>query len=187
MSVSQSERDRDEQRWSQWMAAANGGDSSAYEQLLLEVGAAVEAYLASRFGAVDFLEDCVQECLLAVHRARASYDPRRAFRPWLFTIVRHKAIDQLRRRQVRRGEGRGLDPEGGPMHPADPGAALEGARLLANLAPPQREAIALTKYTGLTVAEAAERVGISRTAMRSRVRRALRELRDRLAREGGMG
>jgi RNA polymerase sigma-70 factor (ECF subfamily) len=180
------ERERDERRWSQWMAAANRGDSAAYEQLLVEISAVVEAYLLARFGAVDFLEDCVQECLLAVHRARASYDTGRAFRPWLFTIVRHKAIDLLRRRQVRRRDGSGLDLEPAPLQPADPATALEGARLLAQLDPSQREAIALTKYSGLTVAEAAERVGISRTAMRSRVHRALRELRDRLAEEGGL-
>jgi RNA polymerase sigma-70 factor (ECF subfamily) len=62
----------------------------------------MERYLRRHFGESDFVEDCVQECLLAIHRARATFDPARRFRPWMFAIVRHKAIDMLRRRGTRR-------------------------------------------------------------------------------------
>ncbi|MGH8595084.1 MAG: sigma factor, partial [Gammaproteobacteria bacterium] len=90
----------DERRWSDWMARAQRGDLGDYELLLREIGAAIEIYIRVRFGTIDMLEDCVQECLLAVHAARHTYDPRRLFRPWFFTIVRHKTIDQLRQRRT---------------------------------------------------------------------------------------
>ena len=76
----------DEARWSSLMASAQSGDGIAYRQLLDELSTLVERYLRSRLGSHEFLEDCVQEVLLAVHQARHTYDQRRAFRPWLSDI-----------------------------------------------------------------------------------------------------
>ena len=90
----------DEQRWAAWMALAHGGDHDAYRQLLGELANAIETYIRVRFGAIDSLEDCVQECLLVIHKARHTYDPVRPFRPWLFTLVRHRTIPRLRWGQV---------------------------------------------------------------------------------------
>ena len=47
---------------------------------------------------MDLLEDCVQESLAAVHKARDTYETARLFRPWLFAIVRYKTFDILRKR-----------------------------------------------------------------------------------------
>jgi RNA polymerase sigma-70 factor (ECF subfamily) len=177
-------READEARWAGWMRRANAGDDDAYRELLRELGDAVEAYIRSRFGSGDFVEDCVQECLLAIHRARASYDPRRRFRPWLFTIVRHKAIDLLRRRGTRSRfeapEQAGFD---GPVSANRPDVALEAAQALDGLEPVHREALVLTKLQGYTLEEAARFVGVSASAMKSRVYRALRQVRARLDRE----
>ena len=70
----------DEARWSSLMAGAQSGDAAAYRQLLDELSTMVERYLRVRLGDHEFLEDCVQEVLLAVHQARHTYDTRRAFR-----------------------------------------------------------------------------------------------------------
>jgi RNA polymerase sigma-70 factor (ECF subfamily) len=166
------------------MDLANAGDGDAYRDLMLDLGGVVEAYLRARFGELPFLEDCVQECLLAVHRARGSYDPSRAFRPWLFTIVRHKTIDLLRRGQTRErvvADSDRLAREPAAMH--DPAAGMEGARILARLEPKYREALSLTKLAGYTLPEAAEHAGVSTTAMKTRVHRALRSVRKLLERE----
>ena len=180
-------RELEEQRWSEWMARANRGDAQAYRDLMGEVAEAVEAFVRSQLGGSDFVEDCVQESLLAVHRARATYDPGRPFRPWLFTIVRHKTIDLLRRRGVRERE-RGTEPDqlAAVADPAsaDPTAGLEAGALLGRLEPEQREALALTKLAGYSLAEAAERAGVSQSAMKTRVHRALRAARRILEREG---
>lgn len=168
------------------MSRAHRGDQQAYAQLMTELGDAIEAYVRHRFGALDGLEDCVQEALLAVHRARHTYDDRRPFRPWLFTIVRHKTIDHLRRAETR---GRNERPEaspddwaGGPArNPAD---GVDAARLLAQLDPRQREALELTRYAGYSLAEAAEKTGVSMTAMKTRVHRAIRNVRRLLEAEG---
>ncbi|UCE87379.1 MAG: RNA polymerase sigma factor [Deltaproteobacteria bacterium] len=176
-------RDAEEARWSAWMVRANEGDADAYARLLEEIGGVMEHYLRRRFGASDFIEDCVQECLLAIHRARASYDPARRFRPWMFTIVRHKAIDLLRRRGTRQRyeavHGAAEEPVA-PM--ADPTAPLRAAEALRGLAPEYREALLLTKFEGHSLDEAARRAGVSVTAMKSRVHRGIQQVRRLLAR-----
>jgi len=166
-----------EARWSGWMRRANAGDGLAYQDLLREVGQAAEAYLRRHFGDGDFLEDCVQECLLAIHRARETWDPRRSFRPWLFTIVRHKAIDFLRRRGARaRGEVDGSDAPGTAVAGRTSSSAddrIEVAALLSRLEPKYRDALVLTKLRGYSLSEAAAEIGVSTPAMKTRVHRAI--------------
>ncbi len=166
------------------MAGAQAGDREAYAKLMAEVADTIERFVRVRFGSTrdpDFLEDCVQEALLTLHRVRHTWDPRLPFRPWLFAIVRHRVIDLLRRRAVRRTEAL---PSEEPAHEEEPGAGLDGARLLATLEPAYREAIVLTKLEGYSLAEAATRAGVSTGAMKTRVHRALRTLQKRLREEG---
>ena len=47
-------------------------------------------------------EDVVQETFLQMHASAGSFDPRRRFKPWLFTIAANKARDYIRRRKRRR-------------------------------------------------------------------------------------
>jgi RNA polymerase sigma-70 factor, ECF subfamily len=182
------DHDRDEQRWSTWMAAANGGDKIAYKQLLTELAEVLEAYLRHRFGNLQLLEDCVQESLLAIHCARHTYDPARPFRPWMFTIIRHKTIDILRKsRRLARNEGEVaantmLNQSG--HYESDPvDTMIDGARMLDRMEPDHRDAVALTQYAGYSVPEAALRLGISESALKARLRRGLIAMRKQLEAE----
>lgn len=164
--------DADERRWSEYMAAAHRGDSRLYERLLHELASVIAAYVRSRFGTVFYTEDCVQECLLAIHNARHTYDPSRPFRPWLFAIVRNKTVDLLRRsyasNRIPSGSG------GSQAVASDPPAEIEAGEILTSLKPEFRNALTLTKIIGYSINEAAQRSGISETAMKSRVSRAIR-------------
>jgi RNA polymerase sigma-70 factor, ECF subfamily len=162
-----------ELRWSAWMAAAHRGDRRLYERLLHEIGAAIERYVRRRFGALSFVDDCVQECLLAVHAARHTYDPARPFRPWLFALVRNKTIDLLRRSYGGRPATDDIDIDALPAAPGDE-AQGEVEDILARLRPQFRSALVLTKIIGYSLSEAADRSGISETAMKTRVSRAVR-------------
>lgn len=165
------------------MALAHGGDQDAYRRLLVELAHAIETYIRVRFGAIDSLEDCVQECLLAIHKARHTYDPGRPFRPWLFTIVRHKTIDVLRQaRQLGGAQRVELLDTGSDPHQLQ--RRLDGVKVLEGLAPDHREAIALTQYAGCTTAEAAAWLGISEAALKARLRRGLLAIRRALEAEG---
>lgn len=176
---------KDEARWSSLMSMAQQGDRIAYERLLEELAGVIEAYVGARFGRSAMLEDLVQECLLALHRARASYDPRRPFRPWMFTVVQHRVIDVLRRRELPLAE---LDA--GQWELAGAGsdeteARLDGLKILQGIGIDQREAIVLIKYAGYTSGEAAQHLGISESAVKARLRRGLKAV-ARLLRQEGM-
>jgi RNA polymerase sigma-70 factor (ECF subfamily) len=180
--LSEATRVEEETRWSNWMVSANAGDADAYAKLLEEVGGVMEQYLRRRFGDSDFVEDCVQECLLAIHRARATFDPARRFRPWMFAIVRHKTIDILRRRGTRRRHEAREAREADLVVPAtDPAVALQAAEVLQGLAREQRDALLMTKYQGYSLSEAARQEGVSVTAMKSRVHRGIRQIKRLLA------
>ncbi|MGI1678699.1 MAG: sigma-70 family RNA polymerase sigma factor [Cellvibrionaceae bacterium] len=175
----------DEVLWSGWMAKAQQGDEQCYRQLLDSLGSAITSYLRSRFGPLDFLEDCVQECLIAIHQGRHTYDVHRPFRPWMFTIVRHKAIDTLRQRsrqpnlQSVTDEDGGIERLVGVTHgDFEENVAHEG--VFAGLQSQFREALVLTKVVGLSISEAAEKLEITEAAMKVRVHRAVKALRKKL-------
>lgn len=172
----------DEKRWSSLMASAQAGNERDYRQLLGELSELVSRYLYSRLGGYDFVEDCVQEVLIAVHEARHTYDGRRPFRPWLFAIVRYKSIDAIRRAKVPGREVSGQQTATEPLT-AGPDEELGSDTLLAQLPASLRQPLELTKILGLSTAEAAARLEISETALKVRVHRAVKRLRKLLETE----
>ena len=178
------DRSSEERRWSAWMTSALAGDREAYAKLMSELAVVIDAFVRARFGAAgasDFVEDCVQEALLALHRVRHTWDPRQPFRPWLFAVVRHKVIDLLRRGAVRRTEPAPPEEPAAPV--LDPSQRIDSTRLLAALEPAYREALVLTKLEGLSLEEAATRAGVSAGAMKTRVHRAVRMAQQALREE----
>lgn len=165
---------KDEQRWRLSMSRAQQGDRQVYETLLAELAGVIEAYLRLRFGAIDILEDCVQECLISIHNARHTYNPERAFRPWMFTLIRHRMIDLLRKRSCRiRVADLPGDEKFDLTDPEHIHRLIDGVRALESLKPDYREAVALTKYAGMTTLEAANWLGVSESAIKARLRRGL--------------
>lgn len=129
----------------------------------------------------------MQEALIAVHQARHTYDKKRAFRPWLFAIVRNKAIDFLRQQRTRekaldhyQREQEILRQPG--SQDASRGNIIEG-RLLGLLPEQHKEVLVLTKVIGFSIAETAERLGVSESAVKVRVHRAVGKLRKLLERD----
>lgn len=168
------------------MVKAQAGDQDSYRRLLGELGGAIERYLRRRFGNREWVDDCVQESLLAIHRARRTYDPRRRFWPWVVTIVKHKAIDLLRRGAVRaRTEVVSDDAVGRAA--TSPGvhddSALDAERILGWLKAEYRQALVLTKLEGRSIEEAATLAKVSPSAMKTRVHRAIRLVQRHLEKE----
>lgn len=167
----------DEKRWALLMVSAQAGDEGDYRTLLTELSRAIKHYLLSRIGSQHFVEDCVQDTLIAIHQARHTYDQRRRFRPWLFAIVRHKAIDTLRRQssqhQLAQQEQLLLQEH----HTTDDlDGSINRGRLMDALSPQHREVLTLTKFIGLSNAEAAAQLHISEGAVKVRVHRAIGSL-----------
>lgn len=173
------------------MAAAQRGDKAAYEQLLTELTATIRHYLQARFGPTEFIDDITQECLLSIHKGRHTYDAARPFRAWLFAIVRHRSIDYLRRRHgdpaasATQKDAEAMDPDRQPQPVADAIAtATEASLILSQLSSEHRDIIVRTKYLGYSAGEVGTQLGISVTAVRVRLHRALSHARKMFNTEG---
>lgn len=125
-------------------------------------------------------EDLLGEVFLQVARDFARFrGDETDLRRWVFTIARHRLVDDRRRRQVRPVTTGDAPPEvasSGPLDPVDP--ALVAA--LRELTPDQREVVVLRFVADLSLQDVARitrrRVG----AVKALQHRALAALADRL-------
>jgi RNA polymerase sigma-70 factor (ECF subfamily) len=162
------------------MARAQDGDRDGYRELLDDLIPMLRAFLRRRVTNATDVDDVVQDVLLAVHRARHTYDPARPFEPWLFAIARHVAIDHVRRRLARSSwEVTAAELPDAPGEVDAPVAPRLDAAL-GRLPRTQREAFEMLKLEGLSVEAAAERAGTTPGALKVRAHRAYRALRSLL-------
>jgi RNA polymerase sigma-70 factor (ECF subfamily) len=129
-------------------------------------------------------EDVLQESYVKVWRHAASYDPSIASpMTWMATIVRHGAIDALRKRQL---EALGSEEEMATVASADPDPVEEMhlARLrpkalaaFAKLPEEKRRLIMLAYLRDRSRQELSQRFGVPANTVKTHLRRALLELR----------
>ena len=157
------------------MRLAQGGDTGAYRHVL-QACVPLAAAAARRQGVPpDLLDDVVQDVLVSLHRALATYDAERPFAPWLRVIARRRAVDALRRR-ARRGAREVHDPFAYFNHAEDPtdfGQAVighgEAGRLraaIATLPPRQRTAVEILGLREYTLEQASHVTGSSKVALK---------------------
>lgn len=130
-------------------------------------------------GRLDDVEDLVQECLLALHLQRASYDPGQPLSAWIYAISRHKLIDFWRRNRRYGDLNDPIDDVDEALlagEAAELAPHVDLAGLLEQLPETQRRAIELTKLEGLSVSEAAARICTTEGAVRVQVHRGLKRL-----------
>jgi RNA polymerase sigma factor (sigma-70 family) len=160
--------------WDRLMAAAQLGDTNAYRTLLSELVPWLRRYYARRLPPA-MTEDAVQNVLLAIHEKRHTYDPARPFGPWLAAIARYKWIDQLRSLKAEAAEP--LDENiGVPDHGDTVITGSTFQQLLAELKPPQAQAIRLVKLEGYSVEEASRATGQSISLIKVNIHRGIRQL-----------
>ncbi len=168
------------------MSDALAGDAAAYRTLLGETAAHLRGYFARRLAERADAEDLVQETLVAIHSRRSTYDERQPFTPWLHAIARYKLIDHFRR-AGRRSE-LALDDAGELASHADHEDALakrDVEQLLARLPRRTQSLMRSIKLEGMSTAEVAARSGMSESAVKVAVHRAIRSLSAMLKREEG--
>jgi RNA polymerase sigma factor (sigma-70 family) len=163
------------------MLASLDGDAAAYRALLKALGTHLRAYYARRLGGAD-AEDLVQETLLAMHARRATYDVTQPLTAWVYAIARYKLIDYFRRAKLRQTV---------PIENAEHALAANGTdsaiiqrdveQALAALPERTRNLIRRTKIEGLTAAEAGAATGMTETAVKVSVHRAMKSLNEKFA------
>ncbi|HLH91471.1 MAG TPA: sigma-70 family RNA polymerase sigma factor [Xanthobacteraceae bacterium] len=178
-----------DQRRSALMAAAQDGDGIAYQTLLRDCVLVIRSVARRRGVPADRADDVVQDVLLTIHRARATYDRRRSFTAWLTVIAERRAIDLMRR--TRRHQLREVHAPhaleahvdetidlGHGLAQAEAGGTV--ARALATLPPRQREAVQHLVLEERTLADTASLTRRSAGSLKVNLHRALKALRRRM-------
>lgn len=170
------------------MAAAQDGDRAAYDALLRDCLPLVRAAARGHGVVPGSVDDVVQEVLLTIHQVRLTYDSSRSFDAWLRGIVRHRALDALRR-QGRLHARELYAPEHLEARPDFTETALSVMerqarahslrKAVADLPAAQREAVEQVLREA-TPAEAAVATGRTRGALKVSLHRALKALRRTL-------
>jgi len=164
------------------LAAAQGGDEEAFACLFRAVQPALLGYL--RVIAADAADDVAGETWLQVVAGLAAFrGGEDAFRAWVFTIARHRAIDAGRARARRRTVPLDQDETAELLTSPDASdQALEAistqavVALLSALPREQAEIILLRVVAGLAAGDVARMVGKSPGAVRVAAHRGLRRL-----------
>jgi len=164
---------------------ARAGDAGALEALVLRYQRQAHAVARAIGVGRDAVDDVVQEAFLQALRGLGGLRTPAAFRPWFLNTVRN-----LARKQLQEGRAVALPEEdlASSAPPEKEGEDLKqlGERLwseVARLPEGVREAIFLYYYEGASVRRVARTLGISQSAVKSRLKRGRDELRERLWKE----
>jgi RNA polymerase sigma-70 factor (ECF subfamily) len=160
------------------------GDDSAFEAVYDALSPRLYAFVLRRTqGNRARSEDLVQQTFLQMHHARGRFTPGADVVPWAYSIARRLLIDSVRRgsREVMT-EDATFDREIAPLAAADDLIVAKEMVIiveaeLARMPPAQREAFELVKSEGLSMAEAAEVLGTTVTAVKLRAHRAYEAIR----------
>ena len=153
-----------------------------------------QAYsLARRItGRTGGAEDATQDAFFSLWRGASRFDAKRGrLTPWLFTLVRHRSIDLLRRGAPQAAEQHLSESAAerieAPERTEEQVFAIHESertrRLVAELPPEQREVIDMAYFAGYTQTEIAARVGVPLGTVKGRARLGLEKLRVSAERE----
>ena len=172
------------------------GEDRVFEQLYRLLAPRVYRFCSRLARNHQEADDCFQETLLRIHRARATYLDGADTLPWAFAIARSVYLDRLRYRR-RRPEDLGSAndvAEGEKLHGDvrySPEAAARARDLqelltlaLSRMSEKNRVAYVLLKEEELSIKEAAAVLGTTAAVVRQRAHRAYMHLRSALSAAG---
>ena len=164
--------------------AARGGDSEAIAELVARSHKRVRRFAHLLCSTPEDAEEAAQDALIVLYRRIGTLRATAALGSWVFQIVRRECI---RRSKITLR----LHPTRTEHEPSAEDVAIARLELMAiaeaiaQLEPEQRAVLLLRDVHGLSGAEAAQRLGVSRPAMKSRLHRAREAFRSELAVDGG--
>jgi RNA polymerase sigma-70 factor (ECF subfamily) len=174
--------------------AARSGDRDALDALVTRYEPHVYRFGMTMCHNEDDARDVLQDTLLAMVRSLKSFRSDSSLSTWLYAIAHHACLKRRRRRASAPRHLESLDtldesqrdrlPAPGPSPEAAAAvdqthAALDVA--IRALEPAQRVVLLLRDVEGLSAPAAAEALGLSVAAVKSRLHRARRALREALA------
>jgi RNA polymerase sigma-70 factor (ECF subfamily) len=159
---------------------AQQGYLHAYEELVARHSGRAYRVALRMLGNHHDAQDVTQEALIAAWQSLAGFRADASFATWLYRIVTTRCLNQINRSKPADpldAVPELVDPGSGPAQRAERSAAADAvARAVTELAGPQRVALVLHQFEGLSYAEIAEITGSTVPAVRSHLHRARRTL-----------
>ncbi len=173
------------------MSDAQHADSLGEFCALLDAHAATLTRIAAALVGMSDAEDATQEAVVRAWRAWPALRERASARAWLISITINVCRDWLRgrfgahRRLTESLAGAGDEPRPIAQLDADPGASDHAAALdlrhaITTLDDDLRTVVALRYYVGMDSTTIGAALGMPAATVRTRLRRALSQLRERL-------
>lgn len=167
-------------------------EASVRQQLDGELGwrrleDSLRPFIARRIQSEAAVDDVLQDVFLRMQRGLGSLRDEHRFGAWVYKLTRNTIADHMRSaaRHPLASDEPTEQPDTTVVEATDDGDARELAGscavvFVAMLPSPYREALTLTELEGLTQKAAADMLGISLPAMKSRVQRGRQKLRTAL-------
>jgi RNA polymerase sigma-70 factor (ECF subfamily) len=165
------------------------GDEAAFDEVFNALAPRLRLFLRRLGASVDVAEDLTQETFLRMHHARGSFARGKQVAPWAYAIARNGFISHVRSSKSKLARA-SVDVDQVELSGASSCAEQEAiarqsaavvSRALAGMTVARREAFVLLRYEGMSVAAAAEIVGVSEGALKIRAFHAYEILRGALA------
>lgn len=160
------------------VSAIGSGDQAAMSKLYDRYSGIVYAVALRVLGDTAIAEDILQDVFLKLWRSPWAFDPRRgSLAGWLAVMSRNRSIDVMRKR---RPETEITDSVAAPdmSGEAERGIVLGKIQnVLGGMPPPQRSALEMSFFEGLTHSEIADKTGEPLGTIKTRIRSGLIALR----------
>jgi RNA polymerase sigma-70 factor (ECF subfamily) len=179
-----------------WVSRIPHGDATAFTTMVDQFAGPLRRFAFRFTRSRDVAAEVVQDVFFKVWTNRAAgavFEGRLELRAYLYRATRNTALDCVARELTRSKHRKASQADSAdrviPFHAAPADMHAELADLLATIdhvlaaMPDRRRAVCVLRWRhGLSVAEIAERLGISAKTVEVQVGRGLRQLRERIAR-----
>jgi RNA polymerase sigma-70 factor (ECF subfamily) len=158
-------------------------DVESFEALYSRYGSYVYALALRMLARSEEAEEVVQDVFWQLWKSQVSYDPGRGgFRTWLFAITRSRCLDRLRKRPRDAAAAVELPPARSGAPDPERAAYLSERQkrvvaALDELPQPQRVALELGFFGGMTHREIADRLGEPLGTVKSRIKMGMDKLK----------
>jgi RNA polymerase sigma factor (sigma-70 family) len=172
------------------------GDLAAFGELYRRHSQGLYRFIAWSSPRREWIDEIAQDSWAGLHHARSRYEAKASFRTYLFQIARNRLLDLLRQQQNVLASELGTDGDGASTFERLVDAAQDGAPADAHLEEreryaglhaairmlpgEQKEALVLQQFSGMSLEEIAHIGAVPVETVKSRLRYAMRKLRERL-------
>jgi RNA polymerase sigma-70 factor (ECF subfamily) len=160
------------------MGLLKSGQDEPLGVLMTRHGAELLRFFLLRSRDPHTAQDLANETFYRIFSKARTFEPKKPFRPWFFTVATNVWRGWLRRRRPPEVPLQSLPETAEEQAPSDSASSTDrAARLLEQLSEIDREILMLRHYEGLKLKEIAQRLDLSPGAVYTRLFRVLEKLR----------